>query len=207
MNVEDSRTAANRSRSSSISGAYCALTSTSGIFGTAAQSSGPPMTDYCGNDDQHDRRDDDVFCVAELVVEVLPLRAKSPADAGEREAPDRRAGDREQRVAPQRHPHYARRDRDERANDRRDTADRDREVAEAVEPALRAVEVLRRQVQEPAAALDQRPPAVEADPPAENRADDVARGARRRHRDVGPGVRLDGLAEEHHLLARECSSG
>src|SRR5918994_5155817 len=163
MKVEESRTPSNRSRSSSTSGAYCAFTSTSGIVGTAAQSRCPAMTDQGPHDDEDDRRDDQILGVAELVVELLPVRAERPADRRQPKAPHRRARDREGRVAWKRHLHDTRRDRDERPDHGGDAADQDGQVAETLEPVLRPAEVLRGQVEQATAALQERPPPIEPD--------------------------------------------
>src|SRR5215204_7129024 len=229
MNWPDSRTASNRLRSSSLSGAYCAWTSTSGMFGTAVNPSpspgnarhsperlrsgaggvlsrarisliralpasfprlllarpdwggitgrgaGPsPVAPDSGHDEQENRPGDDVLRVPEAVVEVLPLGAGRPAGARERERPDHGAGDRQQRVAAERHAEDAGRDRDERPHDRGHPAERDRPVTEAVEPRLGPMQSVRRDVQPASAPLDERPSAVVADPPASDRAQDVA---------------------------------
>ena len=58
-----------------------------------------PMTPDSGRDEQEDRAGDDVFRVPEAVVEVPHLGAGRPTCARERERPDDRAGDRQQRAA------------------------------------------------------------------------------------------------------------
>src|SRR5215210_1891242 len=153
MNWPDSRTDSNRFFSSSASGAYCAWTSTSGIFGTAVKCRGAPVANYSPHDRSQDRRRDHVFGVAERVVELLPARAEGPACAGEREGPRQRARDRQQRVAAKRHPEDAGRDRDEGADNGRDATDRDAPIAEPLEPRLGFVERVRRDVQPDTAAL------------------------------------------------------
>src|SRR5918992_5466467 len=165
MNSDDSRTASNRLRSSSVSGPYCAATSTSGIFGTASHPRRAAMTPDPGNDHEHDRCGDDVFGVPEAVVEVLPARSGGPADPGERERPGDGPRDREQRVAAQRHAEDAGLDGDEGADHGCHPADCDRVVAEALEPALAAVERVRRHVEPAAVTLEVRPSGVVPVPP------------------------------------------
>src|SRR3954470_16906010 len=97
--VPESSTSANASFSCGISGAYCALTSTSGIRGTPLQSIGPSSPqDQVGDADENSCNDHD-FGVPELVVETLEARAERPADARQHEAPDRRADQRQDDVA------------------------------------------------------------------------------------------------------------
>src|SRR6185312_3290877 len=136
MNRPESRTSAIRSFSSSRSGAYCALTSTSGISGTAAQSRCASATDEPDRDAREDKHGDRDVDEPEVVVEGLVARAERPPDAREPEAPDHAAEEREDREPPERHPGDTGRDRDERAHDRRDASQADRPVAPAVEPAL-----------------------------------------------------------------------
>src|SRR5438874_9392965 len=128
MNVPDSRTSAKVRSSSGISGAYCALTSTSGIGGTASKSRGASSAqDQVDGEEQNSCNDRDLD-VAEVVVELLVARAEPPADAGQRAAPDSRADEREHRVAPERDAKDPGGNRDERAHDRRDAAQEDRPV-------------------------------------------------------------------------------
>src|SRR5262245_35329423 len=101
MKTPPSRTASMRCLISSSSGAYCALTSTSGIGRTAVQSRGaPPAHDQDETD--HDARGDNVLHVAEVVVELRVARAEGIAGPREREAPERRPGDRQHRVEAER---------------------------------------------------------------------------------------------------------
>src|ERR1044072_7231121 len=99
MNLPDSSTPAIFSFSSSRSGAYCALTSVSGIatgatlpFGRALESptarSASHQPDHRVDDQRGHERPDDVVRVAELLVEALPARADRHTDTGECEAPD-----------------------------------------------------------------------------------------------------------------------
>src|SRR5215217_6012425 len=153
MNSDDSSTESNRSRSCSISGAYCALTSTSGIR-TARKATGAPAADDQIDDPDHDRRSDDVVDVAEALVERLPARSECVADPGEDDAPDRRPDRRKHGVAEERRTEDARGDRDERSRDRGDPADEHGPVAPAVEPPLGVLEPVRRQVEPTATALE-----------------------------------------------------
>src|SRR4051794_9034159 len=132
MNAPDSGISANASFSCEASGAYCALTSTSGIRGTPLQSIGPsPPYDQVGDGDENSCNDGD-FGVSELVVEALVARAQRPADARESEAPDRGTDQRQRHVAPERDAEDPGRDRYERAHDRRHAADEHRPVVVAV---------------------------------------------------------------------------
>src|SRR4051794_34211115 len=172
--VPESRISANASFSCGMSGAYCALTSTSGIRGTPLQSIGPSSAqDQVGDADENSCNDHD-FGVTELVVEALVARAERPADAREREAPDRRADQRQDDVATERDAEDPRWNRYERAHDRSDAADEHGPVVVAVEPRLCAPELLGAEVEPAAVTVEQRPAAVDADPPAEDRADEVA---------------------------------
>src|SRR5919108_2616999 len=116
MNSPDSRTASNLRRSSSISGAYCALTSTSGI-GTAIKRTRAPATDQEIGHSEHDRSRDRVVDVVEVLVERLPARPEGVANAGEGDAPERRADEREDRVADELRAKDPGGDRDERPRD------------------------------------------------------------------------------------------
>src|ERR687897_890610 len=73
MNFPDSSTSAKAACRRGISGAYCALTSTSGIGGgTASQSRGaPPQPEHDAGDEDH--REHDVVDVVERMVEALPV--------------------------------------------------------------------------------------------------------------------------------------
>src|SRR5689334_3959041 len=91
MKAPDSRTLRKRSSSSGISGAYCALTSTSGTFGMAIQSRGPHPADDQVDGEQHDDRHDRVVDVAQVAVRVRVARSQRPARAREAETEDRAA--------------------------------------------------------------------------------------------------------------------
>src|SRR5256714_6567776 len=106
MKTPASSTSARRSFRSGRSGAYCALTSTSGIGRTASESSRAPAEQEpgYGRDDGERNR---VVDEPEVPVEALPALADGPADAGEREAPDRGADQGENRVPPESHPEDA----------------------------------------------------------------------------------------------------
>src|SRR5438270_5888741 len=205
MKTPASSTSARRSFSSGRSGAYCALTSTSGIGRTASESSrAPAQHEPCRGSDDGER--DRVVDEPEVAVKALPASADRPPDAGEREAPDRRPEERRDRVRREPHPEDTGGDRDERANDGGDPPDEDGPVAPAVEPALGAVELLGREVEEAPASLEQRPAAVGADPPAGDRADEVADRSGERHREECPERRRDPRPEERHVLRGECAS-
>ena len=167
-----------------------------------------------------DRGRDDVFDVAERVVEVLPASPAAYPAPGEREAPDRRAEERQDRVADERRLEDARRDRDERADDRRQPPEEDRPVLPALEPALgRSSFSSSRWSQRPCRSR-YGPAAVEADRPADHRPERVADRPGERDRDVAPGspssiVRPNSVdvlvrerpggeraAVDHHELAR-----
>src|SRR5215471_8136817 len=186
MNAPESRTSANARFSSGTSGAYCALTSTSGIRGTALQSIGPNSTQDQVGDEQQNSCNDRDFDEAEVVVEALVARAQRPADAGEREAPDRRADRRQHDVAAERHAEHAGRNRDERAHDGRDAAEQHRRVLVPVEPALGTAELLRTEVEPAAVTLEQRTAPVQPAPPADDRAGEVAERSRERDGEVRP---------------------
>src|SRR4051794_37974033 len=172
--VPDSRISANASFSCGMSGAYCALTSTSGIRGTPLQSIGPSSPqDQVGDSDENSCNDHD-FDVPELVVKTLVARAERPADAREGEAPDRRADQRQDDVATERDAEDPGWNRYERAHDGSDAADEHGPVVVAVEPRFRPRELLWPEVQPSAVVVEQRTAAVEADPPAEDGADEVA---------------------------------
>src|SRR6266849_2166766 len=143
MNCPPSRISRKRASSSGISGANCALTSTSGIC-TATPSSGPRPPIEKIRRDQQNACNDPVLGVLEAVVEALVAPAQPVAGSCDRERPDRRPDDREQAVGRERQPEDACRDRDEGADDRRDAADENTEVAPFGEPALGAVEPLGR---------------------------------------------------------------
>src|SRR3954468_16680593 len=139
MKRPDSSVRAKASCSSGISGAYCALTSTCGIGGTASHGNRPAPPHNPVPPAQHDRDDDRELGVLERVVEAFPARAEGPADAGEAEAPDRAARRREQRVTAEGRAEDAGRDRDERADAGRQASDKRGGVAPALEPLLRPV--------------------------------------------------------------------
>src|SRR5688572_30599987 len=115
MKVPESSTSAMRLLISSSRGAYCARTSTSGVCGTASQSTRPPTADQKPDPAANEQREDGVVDVVEVVVEALPVAPDGPADPGEGEAPGGRADERQHGVAAERHVEDAGRDRDERA--------------------------------------------------------------------------------------------
>src|SRR6476660_7533173 len=99
MNRPDSSTSPRRSFNAGIRGAYCALTSTSGIMGTGA-----PPEDVAVQEPgrgEADRDDDSVVHPTEILVYPPVARSDTPADPREGECPDRRAHERQQRVSPE----------------------------------------------------------------------------------------------------------
>src|SRR4029453_9123417 len=126
MNRPDSSTSPRRSFSSGISGAYCALTSTSGIIG-AGRSPKEMAVDQPARE-QTDRGNDSVVNKTEILVYAPVSGSDTPADACPGEAPDRGADQREQRVPAEGRAKDTGGDRDERAYDRRHAADEDGEV-------------------------------------------------------------------------------
>src|SRR5215218_5375478 len=102
MKRPSSSTAEMRSLSSGRSGAYCALTSISGIVGTAGHFSGVPA-EYEVADGEDEEPENRVVDEAEAVVEVVPVAPDGPADAGQHEAPDRRADEGQDGVAAEGH--------------------------------------------------------------------------------------------------------
>src|SRR3954447_4812424 len=86
-----SSTSANACWSSGISGAYCALTSTSGMLGAdtaldGSRATAAPPHEEVHEADRHAERDE-VVDEAEVGVELLVTGAERPAGAREREAP------------------------------------------------------------------------------------------------------------------------
>src|SRR3954471_17509367 len=114
MNSALSSTPSIAARIRGRSGSYCAFTSTSGIGRTASKSRGTYPSVDPKNEQEEDGEDDDVLDVAEVVVETLVAGSGGPADAGEREGPDRRADRREHYVASEGHLEHPGRDGDER---------------------------------------------------------------------------------------------
>src|SRR5438045_1104150 len=186
MKTPPSSTSARRSFSAGSSEAYCALTSTSGIWGTAAQSRRADPADYEIRHDQHDRGGNGVLDEAEVAMEALPARPEAPASPGKTEAPGNATEERENGEARDRHSRNPGRDRDERADDRRHPAEEDRGVPVALEPAVGSIELRGCQMQPPAVALEVRPAAVVPDPPAQQRSNRVTDHARERESDEGP---------------------
>src|SRR2546427_5662237 len=119
MNRPDSRTSAKTRRSSWIRGAYCALTSTWGIGGTASQCRRPAFSDKQSCCKRQDSGGDCVVDEAEVPVEGLPAPADPPADTGERERPGRGADERQRNVAVEPHPEHSGGERAGQANARR----------------------------------------------------------------------------------------
>ena len=170
--------------SSGIRGAYCALTSTSGIIGTAVSLRGPVGAAPATPRGRTTATTTAIVDKAEILVDALvaAFRHAQPIPA-KREAPDRRADERQQGVPAER-----------RANDAAGIATNERttgvtrpsedgEVAAALEPApRRASSFSGVRWNQPAVPLEQRPAAAEADRPADQRADEVAErpGERRR---------------------------
>src|SRR5260370_18815539 len=121
MSCPPPSTSRKRASSSGISGAYCALTSTSGIC-TATHFSGlRPPVDKIRREEQN-ACNDCVFGVLEVVVEALVAPPEAEAGAGDPEGPDRGADDRVQAVGRERHLEDPGGNRDEGAYDRRHAA-------------------------------------------------------------------------------------
>src|SRR5579859_595539 len=195
MNSAEAMTSLKRASSSGIRGAYCALTSTSGIVCTASAHFSCLQPAECQiRREEHDACNNGVLGVLEAVVEALVARAEAVADARDAEGPDRRADEGEQRVGSERHPEGARRNRDEGADDRSDPADEHADLPPPCEPALRACEALGGDVN--------LSPAVEADGPADDCAGEIAERAREREDDKGAGTEADVRAEERHMMRR-----
>src|SRR5581483_9775568 len=129
MNWPPSRISRKRASSSGISGAYCALTSISGIGGTASTNCSPAVDEIRRGSD--DACNHEVFHVLEAVVEAVVARPECIADAGNGEGPDGGADGRQRGVRAERHLERARRDGDERTDDGRDAADEHADVAPA----------------------------------------------------------------------------
>src|SRR5436309_5254946 len=173
MNSPPTSTPSIASRMRGRSGSYCAFTSTSGIGRTAGKSRRPsPADDQIGGESENSRHDR-VLSEAEIVMEALVALPGRVARPGDRKAPHRRTEQRQDGVAPERHPEDSRRNRDERTADRGHPPDPDGEVVPAIEPALGAVELGGAHVQPAPAPLQQRTAAVEADCPADDRAGEV----------------------------------
>src|SRR5678816_1063599 len=107
MNVPLWRTPSIAARIRGSTGSYCALMSTSGIWRTTGESRRPPSPHQKPDDRGDHGRDDDVVDEAEVMVEGLVALAESKADACEGEGPDGRTDERQDGVAPERHPEDA----------------------------------------------------------------------------------------------------
>src|SRR6478752_1082429 len=142
MNWPLARISRNRASRSGWRGAYCALTSTSGIC-TAPHFSGVEPAEDEIRRQRENACKNCIFEIFEIVVEALVARAEAVAESADHEGPDRRADEREEQVGTERHLEDPGRNRDERAHHRCHPADEDAEVAPLVEPALGAVELLR----------------------------------------------------------------
>src|SRR5437763_911044 len=118
-----------------ISGAYCALTSTWGIAGTASHGSRPSVPQDQIRDQQNDSRHERVLDVPEPVVDPGVARPERPAGAGPAEGPDRAAERREDDVAAELRLEHPGRNRDEGARDRRQPPDEHGPVLPSLEPA------------------------------------------------------------------------
>src|SRR4051794_27946641 len=203
MNWPLSRTSANRASSSERTDANWALTSTRGICCTRSHFSG---VDEIRRQDEN-ACNDGVFDVLEVAVEVGIARAQSVADAGEREAPDRRSHERQERVRAERHPEDAGRNRDERTDDRSEAADENANVPPPVEPAFGTVEIARSEVQPTAPALDERTAAASPRPPADQRTAEIAEGSCKGDHDEGADPEADLRAEERDVMRRRDRTG
>src|SRR5438094_1624564 len=196
MNSALSSASANNDLSSSFSGAYCALTSTSGIFGTSTHPSSPSVEEI--RDDEGDSRNYHIVQVAQRVPRVRVARAERPTGAAEREAEHRDPDGGERQEAPEGHAEDPGGDGDERAQDRQREAERHEPKPVALEAPLGAVELRLVDVQEPPVAQDQRPSAEVADPPADRGTQRVPEDAGDDQRDVRAGA---GHAEDLRVAA------
>src|SRR5205823_12525479 len=97
MKIPESRTSPIRSWIWGIRRSYCAFTSTRGMLGTPAESRCSPSEQQVQREENGSCYDDDVD-VVERVVKLLVAGAHAPPDARQREAPDGRPRDRQQRV-------------------------------------------------------------------------------------------------------------
>ena len=192
MNRPDSSTSANRSLSSGISGAYCALTSTSGITSVRVYRAGGPSTPLsrekpgpsgypaerarrrrrtcratsaAATTSEHGDRDVRVAESVWKLSQLAPAAQPAPANAKHQiaEPISVRIG-----VAAERRLEDPGRDRDERAHDGRDPAEEDGPVLPAVEPCLRTLELGVVEVEPPPVPLEIRPPSATPDLPAEH---------------------------------------
>src|SRR5437762_8530843 len=116
MNSALSSASANSDFSSSCSGAYCALTSTSGIFGTSTHPSSPSVEEI--RDDEDDSGNYHIVQVAQRMPRVRVARAERPAGAAEREAEHCDPDGGERQEAPEGHAEDPCRNRDERPQHR-----------------------------------------------------------------------------------------
>src|SRR5262249_29613640 len=176
-NRPSSSTSAKACWSSGISGAYCALTSTSGIFGTPRHGRRALSIPQKRQAHNHERDEGDAH-VRQRVVELVVVRAERPAAGGEAEAEDRAAEERLRDEAGERLGQDPGGEGDERADHRSGEAERNGDAIEAVEPSLGALDPLRRDVQPFAVALEQGSSAVPADRPAADRTDRIPDRAR-----------------------------
>src|SRR5690242_1146151 len=133
-------------------------------------------------------------------MEALVAAPGGPADAGEREGPDRGADRRKDRVPPEGHLEDACRNRDERTDHRRDASHQGGEVVPAVEPTRGPFELVVREVHPASAPLEERPPTIEPDRPAADRAREVAERAGEGDDDEPPEMGVDPMAEEDDVL-------
>src|SRR5260221_10997884 len=101
MKRPDSSTSPRRSFNSGISGAYCALTSTSGVVGTGPQP-GRASAEEQPRRGHHDHGDHSVVNPTEFFVYPPVTGSDTPAGAREGEAPDRRSDQGQARVTRQR---------------------------------------------------------------------------------------------------------
>src|SRR5436309_5591485 len=136
MKTPASRTASIRCRISSSSGAYCALTSTSGIGGTPTQSRGAPDAPDCQSGNENDHGHDGDPRVLQPAVQAVVAPAQRPAPTGEPEAEGRAPDGRRRQEAAEPDAEHPGGDGDEGADHGRCEAERHRDRTEAVEPVL-----------------------------------------------------------------------
>src|SRR6266545_3777715 len=199
MKRPDSSTSPKRSFSSGMSGAYCALTSTSGVVGTGPQPVRAAAEEQPRRS-QHDHGDHSVVNPTEILVYPPVAGSDTPAGAREGETPDRRSDQRQDRVPQERRAEDAGGDRDERPDDGREAAEKHGPVAAPVEPGLGAVEPLRCEVEPASARSEEHTSELQSDSPAGERSEQVADRAGEGDGDEAPGVGVDPAAEEHDVM-------
>src|ERR1700722_1263538 len=223
MKRPESSVRANAAVSSGIRGAYCALTSTCGIGGTAPHLNRAARAEHPGAREEDEGDHDGGVEVVDVVAGRVPARPARPPDPPRREGDPGDPGERGGEEPPQRQLEHPGRDRDERAHERRQEAERNRHALDAVEPALGPRDPVGADGRVATVALEQRLAAVDADQPADDRAERVPGEAGERDGEVGvePGAEVvpeerdltgeraggERAAVEHRQLARHRQHG